>query len=39
MLIISNLKKYVDDIISSLNIKNELCEKSGSNNDQIKSNF
>ena len=29
-------KKYVDDIINSLNAKNELCEKIGSNNDQRK---
>ena len=39
MLIISNLKKYGDDIISSLNAKNELWEKSGRNNDQIKLKF
>ena len=29
-------KKYVDDIINSLNVKNEVCKKSGSNSDQIK---
>ena len=39
MLITSNLKKYVDDIISSLNAKNKLCKKSGSSNDQIKLKF
>ena len=32
-------KKYVDDIVNSLNIKNAVCEKSGSNNDQSKLQF
>ena len=32
-------KKYVDDIINSLNAKNEVCEKSGGNNDQTKLKF
>ena len=29
----------MDDIINSLNIKNAVCEKSGSNNDQSKLQF
>ena len=32
-------KKYVDDIINSLNAKNEVCEKSGRNIDQSKLKF
>ena len=32
-------KKYVDDIINSLNTKNGVCEKSGINNDQSKLKF
>ena len=32
-------KKYLDDITNSLNIKNAVCEKSGSNNDQSKLQF
>ena len=32
-------KKYVDDIINSLNAKKEVCRKSGSNNNQSKLNF
>ena len=32
-------KKYVDDIINSLNAKNGVCEKSGINNDQSKLKF
>ena len=32
-------KKYIHDIINSLNKKNAVCEKSGSNNDQSKLQF
>ena len=32
-------KKYVDDIINSLNAKKEVCRKSGRNNNQSKLNF
>ena len=33
------LKKYVDDIINSLTVKNKVYEKSGSNNNQSKLKF